>query len=211
MEAGRQTGKALAPFPRGGQHRSSGLVWTPRRLGVGRREPTEDANPLMQLGSAEMLRVEQEPPRPQRPPWPQGIIATAWRTAEQDPTPGTSHGRDLAPRDSPGPSWATAAVTAHLWVPSVCPWAPHVRRNKHKGMNEPKRNCTELQHGAKEVSKDPQTAWPRGRAVVLQRAKSTVGRAAGALGLRLPYLAQFNKSPLLVIVGHSPRRHPTSL
>lgn len=206
MEAGRQTGKALAPFPRGGQRQFWGLVWTPWRLGVGCWEPTEDAKPLMQLGSAEMLRVEQEPPQPQ------GIIATAWGTAEQDPTPGTSHGRNLAPGGSPGPSWAAAAVTAHLWVPPVSLWvppvslwAPHVRRNKHKGTNEPKRNCTELQQGAKEVSKDPRTAWPWGRAVVLRRAKSTVGRAAGALGLRLPYLAQFNKSPSLVVVGHSPR------
>lgn len=93
-----------APLFPGGAATILRLVWTPRRLEVGCWEPAEDAKPLMQSGSAEMLRVEQEPPCPQRPLRPQGIIATAWGTAEQDPAPATSCSQDLAPRGSPSPS-----------------------------------------------------------------------------------------------------------
>lgn len=123
-------------------------VWTPWRREVGCREPTGDAKPLMPLGSAEMLRVEQEPPCPQRPLRPQGTIAAAWGTAEQDPTPAASHSRDLTPAVLPHhPRLLLLLVTARRGAPTGSPSMPHVGKKKHTDVNGLKRNCTELHQG----------------------------------------------------------------
>lgn len=155
-------GVEAAPLFPGGTATILRPVWTPRRLEVGCWEPAEDAKPLMQLGSAEMLRVEQEPPCPQRPLWPQGIIATAWGSAEQDPALVTSCSQDLGVLPA-HPRRLLLFVAAHLEAPTVRLSMPHVRKKKHKDMKDLKRNGTELRQGVKEASKDRQRAWPWGR------------------------------------------------
>lgn len=151
VEAGRQSGGTAGPLGRGKQHPSrcgprGGWRWS--TVEVGCRESTGDAKPLMPLGSAEMLRVEQEPPCPQRPLWPQGTIAAAWGTAEQDLTLAASHSRDLTPVVLlHHPRLLLLLVTARRGAPTGSPSMPHVGKKKHTDVNGLKRNCTELHQG----------------------------------------------------------------
>lgn len=95
-------------------------------------------------------------------------------------------------------------VTAHLRAPAVRLSTPLMRKRKHKGVNDLKRNCTELHQGVEEVSKGQRAVWPQGQVVVLWRALLGLWDSSGSLWTRLAELTQFGKCLWLLRAGHSP-------